>query len=59
MAKKQVTNATPNIAAEFTKLFGPPPLLKTEDTQSIAPFWRASRRTRSHAVLSHGFSSVT
>src|SRR5262249_21798474 len=32
MAKKQVTNATPNIAAEFTKLFGPPPLLKTEDS---------------------------
>jgi hypothetical protein len=31
MAKKQVTNATANIAAEFTKLFGPPPLFKTED----------------------------
>jgi hypothetical protein len=31
MAKKQVINATPNVAAEFTKLFGPPPLFKTED----------------------------
>jgi hypothetical protein len=32
MAKKQVINATPNIATEFTKLFGPPPLFKTEDS---------------------------
>jgi hypothetical protein len=31
MAKKQVINATPKVAAEFTKLFGPPPLLKPED----------------------------
>src|SRR5438105_1543259 len=32
MAKKQVINATPNVATEFTKLFGPPPLFKTEDS---------------------------
>jgi hypothetical protein len=31
MAKKQVVNATPNVAGEFTKLFGPPALFNTED----------------------------
>jgi hypothetical protein len=31
MTKKEVTSATPKVAAEFNKLFGPPPLLQPED----------------------------
>jgi hypothetical protein len=31
MSKKQVITATPKVAAEFIKLFGPPPLFRTED----------------------------
>jgi len=31
MAKKKIMNANKDVAAEFTKLFGPPPLFKTED----------------------------
>jgi hypothetical protein len=31
MAKKQVISVTPKVAAEFSKLFGPPPLFKTDD----------------------------
>src|SRR5262249_30504730 len=31
MPKKQVISVTPKVAAEFNKLFGPPPLFRTED----------------------------
>lgn len=31
MTKKEVISATPKVAAEFNKLFGPPPLFKTDD----------------------------
>jgi hypothetical protein len=33
MAKKEVINVTPRAAAEFKKLFGPPPLLNPEDSK--------------------------
>src|SRR5262245_64342525 len=31
MSKKEVISATPKVAAEFNKLFGPPPLFNTDD----------------------------
>jgi hypothetical protein len=31
MTTKEVISATPKVAAEFTQLFGPPPLFKTDD----------------------------
>ena len=38
MAKKQVINATPNVATEFTKLFGPPPLFNLLVPLEIEPY---------------------
>ena len=32
MTKKKVISPTPNVAAEFAKLFGPPPLFKSDHT---------------------------
>jgi hypothetical protein len=31
MTTKEVISATPKVAEEFTKLFGPPPLFQTDD----------------------------